>query len=601
MLSSELKTLPQKPGVYQYFDKNDKLLYVGKAKNLKNRVRSYFSFTPSLSPNPKVSPRIASMIRQATHLEYVITPSESDALILENSFIKQLKPKYNILLRDDKTYPYIYVDLNDEFPRFAITRKVIKGSTIKYFGPYHKGSKEILNAIYRKHKLVQKSSCVKGKKACLFYQIKRCEAPCEGKISKEDYAKIVDEAIKDIKNPNSLVQFLSDLMLSCAKNENYEEAANLRDSINTIKDIEIKVEVDLAKIEDFDVVAINSHENFICSVKFSVREGKISSSDFSITTLKSDEEIDINEAYKQSLLLAYPLNSPITVNKVYVNESFSDIKVLEEIISQRSGKKFSIITPKIGEKRKICDIAYQNAKLNILRHIKTYNYNFLEELKRYFEFENLPVSIEAFDNSHLFGQAPVGGMIAYNLNGFNKANYRHMHLNSNNDYDQMKEALTARALRFDKLSPPDLWVLDGGKAILDLASTIIESSGANVDLIAISKEKIDAKAHRSKGAAKDKLYTKFGEFLLPTDDKRLQFFQKIRDESHRFAISFHQKTRQKLSLQSSKLKDLGLSDGKIKKLLGYFGSFDEIYRASFDEISRVTNAQTAQKLQKSKK
>ncbi|STA63196.1 excinuclease ABC subunit C [Campylobacter ureolyticus] len=181
MLINDIKSLPNLPGVYEYFDENGKLLYVGKAKNLKKRVRSYFSFTPKLAPNPRVSLRIQKMINESIHLKYIVTKSEADALILENSFIKQLNPKYNILLRDDKTYPYIYIDLNENFPRFNITRKVIKGSNIKYFGPYFKGSREILETLYMKFKLIQKKGCLKNKKACLFYQINRCLAPCEEK------------------------------------------------------------------------------------------------------------------------------------------------------------------------------------------------------------------------------------------------------------------------------------------------------------------------------------------------------------------------------------------------------------------------------------
>ena len=198
--------------MYQYFDAAGKLLYVGKAKILKNRVKSYFSFTPALAPSPRLSARIAKMIGEAVHLEYIVTPSESDALILENSFIKQLKPKYNILLRDDKTYPYIYVNLDDDFPRFEITRKIVKGKNIRYFGPYFHGAKEILQTLYMQFPLVQKKNCVKGKKACLFHQIGRCAAPCEDKISKQDYARIVQSALTALKNPQKMVPQLQERM-----------------------------------------------------------------------------------------------------------------------------------------------------------------------------------------------------------------------------------------------------------------------------------------------------------------------------------------------------------------------------------------------------
>ncbi|NLK66324.1 MAG: excinuclease ABC subunit UvrC [Campylobacteraceae bacterium] len=618
MLLTEIKSLPDSPGIYEYFDKNGKLLYVGKAKNLKNRVRSYFSFTPSLAPNKRVSPRIYSMLSQTTHLEYITTNSEADALILENSFIKQLNPKYNILLRDDKTYPYIYVDLNEEFPRFEITRKVIKGSNIRYFGPYFKGAKEILEILYSEFKLVQKKNCLREKKACLFHQIGRCHAPCEGKITKKEYEIIVEDAIKAIKNPTSMISSLTESMLFHAENENYEEAANLRDKIELLKEIDVKVEVDLARLEDFEAISINSSNGFVCYVRLGIRDGRVANSSYKVTNLKhfdkningnggensdknssknaEQDRAEMNEIYKQVLLDAFPLNSPIATSRVYIYEEFLDKDLVAEILTQRHGKKFELIVPKIGEKRKICDIAYENARLNISKHLKTHDFEFLRELKEYFKFANLPVSIEAFDNSHMQGSAIVGAMIAYNENGFFKQNYRHAHLTSNNDYDQMRESLTMRAQRFDRISPPDLWVIDGGEALLNLAISIIESSGANTDVIAISKEKVDSKAYRAKGAANDKLYTKEGAFTLSPDDKKLQFFQKLRDEAHRFAISFHRKTKRRDDLEKSKLLNLGLSEGKIKKLINYYGSFEKIHEANFDEISSLIGKIAAKKL-----
>ena len=204
--------------------------------------------------------------------------------------------------------------------------------------------------------------------------------------------------------------------------------------------------------------------------------------------------------------------------------------------------------------------------------------------------------VEAYDNSHLFGEASVGAMVRYEHGEWAKQNYRHMHLSSKNDYDQMRESLTARALRFDKLNPPDLWVIDGGEALLSLACEILASSGANVDVIAISKEKIDAKAHRAKGEAKDKIYTKNGSFSLSTSDKKLQFFQKMRDESHRFVISFHRKTRQKNDMQRSVLRQAGVSEGSIAKLISFYGSFDKISEANLDEVAKITNKSVAAKL-----
>ena len=596
MLIDEIRTLPNEPGVYQYFDAQNRLLYVGKAKILKNRVKSYFKFTPSLAPAEKLSPRISKMISEAVHLEYIVTPSEADALILENSFIKQLKPKYNILLRDDKTYPYIFINLNDDFPRFEITRKVIKGSNIRYFGPYFSGASELLEALYLNFNLVQKKSCIKGKKACLFYQLKRCYAPCEGKISKENYAKIVNEAIAALQNPNLLITRLEELMLNYAKAEDYEQAAATRDKIQTLKNMQTKVEVDLAKLEDFEAYSVACVHDMICAVRFSVQNGKITGVKTDITQAKNAQKDEINEAYKQAILKSFIAGQPIISTKIYVHESFEDSELVEEILNERFGRKFSITCPKIGDKRKICEIATKNAEVSIEKYLKTHDNVLLNEIKEYFNLAHTPYVVEAYDNSHLFGEASVGAMVRYEHGEWAKQNYRHMHLSSKNDYDQMKESLTARALRFDKLSPPDLWVIDGGEVLLNLACEILASSGANVDVIAISKEKIDAKAHRAKGEAKDKIYTKGGSFSLITSDKKLQFFQKMRDESHRFVISFHRKTRQKNDMQRSILKQAGVSEGSIAKLISFYGSFDKISEANLDEVAKITNKSVAEKL-----
>lgn len=600
MLLDEIKSVPMLPGVYEYFDKNGRLLYVGKAKNLKNRIKSYFAFTPTLAPNPKNSLRIQKMISEAVHLEFITTNSEGDALILENSFIKQLHPKYNILLRDDKTYPYIYVDLNDKFPRFELTRKVIKGAKIRYFGPYFRGGKEILNLIYSNYQLAQKKSCLNGKKACIFYQIGRCKAPCEGKISSQDYAKIVLDAIIAIKNPQILISKLSAKMQNLAMNENYEEAAKIRDEITLIRELNLNIEVDLARLEDFEVVAIVAQNSLIAAVRFSIKDGKISAGNVKISRMSGDFEDlahsgEICDIYKQFLLNNF-MGEILDINKIYVYEKFTDIDEVAKILSQKHGKKIEIIAPKTGDKRNICDIAYQNGEISIKKYKNVEKFDILREIKEYFKLENLPINIEGFDNSQLFGSAIVGAMVSYSENGFNKNNYRHFHLQSPDDYGQMKQMLSERAKRFDKLSPPDLWVIDGGKALFDLANLIVQSSGANIDIIAIAKEKIDAKAHRAKGGAKDKIYTKFGEFLLPQNDKKLQFIQKIRDEAHRFVITFHQNVRKKRDLQSSKLRNLGVSEGSIAKLINYFGTFDEIYKSDYETIAKITNTKVADKL-----
>ena len=349
-------------------------------------------------------------------------------------------------------------------------------------------------------------------------------------------------------------------------------------------------------MEDFEAYAVVSAKNMLCAARFSVQGGKINGVKTTVAALKDGDEDSINEAYRHVILESFPQDQPVITSKIYVFEEFEDAALVEEILNERHGRKFSISRPKIGEKRKICEIAAKNAEVSIDKYLKTHDDAILELIAEYFSLSHVPYVIEAFDNSHLFGEAAVGAMVRWSHGAWDKDGYRRMHLTAKNDYDQMRQMLTARALRFDKLSPPDLWVIDGGEALLNLALEILASSGANVDVIAISKEKIDAKAHRAKGAAKDKIYTQKGKFTLNADDKKLQFFQRLRDEAHRFAISFHQKSKRKLDLQSSKLLSLGVSKGSLKKLLDFYGDFESIYAASFDEIRSLTNIQTAEKI-----
>ncbi len=291
----KIKNLPSSAGVYQYFDSNGKLLYVGKAKNLKNRVKSYWRFTPSLHPNPNQSPRILKMLSQTTNLEYIVVSSNEDALILENSLIKQLKPKYNILLRDDKTYPYIYIDESVDYPRFEITRKVIKGKNISYYGPFPTGGKALLDSIYEIYPLVQKKSCIKDKKACLFYQIKKCLAPCEGKVTKEEYAKIIQDVKEAINRRKIITDKLESKMYEYANAQRFEEAAKLRDKIVAIKELSISSDIDIANNLNVDIFAIVSGDSRGVIVRIFMRDGKIISSSHSY--FRNTQNYDINEAY----------------------------------------------------------------------------------------------------------------------------------------------------------------------------------------------------------------------------------------------------------------------------------------------------------------
>ena len=590
-LKETISQLPDSPGIYQYFDKNGRLLYIGKAKNLANRVKSYWLFTPELHPNTNLSTRITKMLEQTTSLEYIVVNSEHDALILENSLIKQLHPKYNILLRDDKTYPYIYIDNAQPYPRFDITRKIIKSDTITYYGPYSVGARDILNSVYEIAKLVQKKGCLKSKKLCLYHQIDKCLGPCELPISKERYQQEVDLATKLIKNKKLLLQELQKKMEFYAEDLRFEEAAELRDRMEKISRSEIKSEIDFASNENFDIFALAHHESRAVIVRIFMRHGKIISS--SHDTINLREGFDANELYSRALLDFYKDEKPPIIAPILIAEKFEDLELIEAHLSRVFEKKANISVPQRGKKKDLITLAQLNAKELLKKESKQKDFKTLFEIQELCELEKTPYRVEVFDNSHMAGVATVGAMIVYDNGKFDKKSYRSYHLQAKDEYAQMKETLSRRVESFGKNPPPDLWILDGGATLLQLALDILESFGVTLDVIAISKEKVDAKAHRAKGKAKDIIYTKENVFRLKESDKRLQWVQNLRDEAHRSAITFHKKTKLKLDQESKLLSLHGISAAKVQKLLNHFGTFEELKKLTVEEISEVLSQKDA--------
>jgi excinuclease ABC subunit C len=589
-LKEDIQQLPPSAGIYQYFDKDGRLLYIGKAKNLANRVKNYWLFSPNLRPNPNLSRRIIKMLQETTTLNYIVVNSEHDALILENSLIKQLNPKYNILLRDDKTYPYIYIDNSQKYPRFEITRKIIKSSDITYYGPYSVGARDILNSLYELTQLVQKKGSISSKKLCLYHQIGQCLGPCELPISKERYAQEVQKATQLIKNKSLLIKELEQKMLFYAESMRFEEAAQLRDRIERIARSEIKSEIDFASSENFDIFAVAKSQKSAALVRIFMRHGKIISS--AHDTIHLPEGYDANSIYSQAILDFYKDQKPPVVAPILVAEDFEDRELIENYLTKIFQKKATIALPKRGRKKDLINLALLNAQ-ELLKKEKTEDDSILQEVAKLCQLQKIPYRVEVFDNSHMAGVATVGAMAVYENSKFDKKSYRTYHLEAKDEYGQMRETLSRRVASFEKNPPPDLWVLDGGATLLKLALEILDSNGVNLDVIAISKEKVDAKAHRAKGKAKDIIYTKEDIFRLKESDKRLQWIQRLRDEAHRLAISFHKKTKLKLDQESKLLSLNGISTAKIEKLLKIYGTFEAIKELSVEEISTVLNKKDA--------
>ncbi|WP_080542634.1 excinuclease ABC subunit UvrC, partial [Helicobacter pullorum] len=505
--------------------------------------------------------------------------------------IKQLKPKYNILLRDDKTYPYLCVDISEDYPRILLTRKVFKSQSIHYFGPYSSGGRDLLDSLYETFPLAQKESCLKGKKACLFYQIKRCLAPCEGKISKEDYRKILEQALECIQNPKKILAILDKKMQFLSENLRFEEAMVLRDRIAKIKQISPLSGVDFARMEDLDIFALEIEGNKGVLVKFFVRGGRVVSSASNV--IKSQYELNIEEIYTQSLINYYSGEILIKPKQILIPYDLKEKKdELEQFLYQKLHKKIPIHCPKSGDKKQLCNLALKNAKESLNLNL-TASEEILLDIQKLFGLQNMPYRIEIFDTSHHRGKQCVGAMVVYDER-FIKESYRHYLLEGSDEYLQMKEMLQRRIEKFKEEVPPDLWVLDGGVGQINLAKDLLNSAGVNLEVVGISKEKLDSKAHRAKGAALDILRDEKGqEYRLKSSDKRLQFLQKLRDEAHRFAITFHQKQKQKTMQQSKVLEVKGVGKAIQKRLLAYFGSFEGIKKASLDELEKVLSKKLA--------
>ena len=590
-LEQTIKQLPSSAGIYQYFDKDENLLYIGKAKNLSNRVKSYFNFTPSLKANPRLSTRIVKMITQTQSMNYIVVNSEHDALILENSLIKQLNPKYNILLRDDKTYPYIYIDNSSEYPRFEITRKVIKSANITYYGPYSIGARDILDSLYEICKLVQKKGSLKLKKICLYHQIDKCLAPCELPVSKERYKREIDEATELILNKKNLINKLRTKMEFYSEELRFEEALELRDRIDRISRSEIKSEIDFASNENYDIFVLQNSQTRAVVVRIFMRNGKIISSTHDYIQL--NEGYDEDELYSRVLMEFYANNKPPIVAPILVAKKFENLQIIQNYLSDIFEKKADIKVPLRGDKKHLIDLALLNANELLKKDKKDDSTKLLQELKELLKLNRIPLRAEVFDNSHMSGEATVGAMIVYENGMFDKKSYRTYHLEAKDEYAQMRETLTRRVESFSKNSPPDLWIIDGGTTLLKLAREILDSSGVFIDVIAISKEKIDAKSHRAKGKANDIIHTIDESFTLKNSDKRLQWTQNLRDEAHRSAITFHKKTKLKLDKESTLLTLKGISQAKIIKLLKHFGTFQELKKTTLEDISEVLNLKDA--------
>lgn len=581
--------LPENFGVYQFFDENSTLLYVGKAKNLKKRVKSYFE--AGVRPKNTLNTRLQNMVARIADIKFIIVNSEHDALILENSLIKQLKPRYNILLRDDKTYPYIFLDLSADFPVPQITRKPLNSRDMRCFGPFPSGARELLASLFDILPLVQKTSCVRAKKACIFHQIQKCPAPCEKKITKIAYQKTVAEMMWLLENKTALMKILKEKMLKCAENMLFEEAQILKNRMEKISAMTKFSHITHARALNLDIFALSNLSNKISLFKLFMRNGKICGSDFTLINLQ--HEAPMHEIYENFLLNFYKQPSPSPPDEILLDFLPENLQIIQDLIAQNQQKRIQILKPQRGFKANLIKIARENANEIMSQKIsQNADQNaLLDAIRTEFSLIETPFAIEIFDTSHHGFDFITGALVAYENGDFVRENYRRYHLTGISETEQMTQILKRRIQSFAKNAPPNLWVLDGGKAHVMLAKKLLGEAKISLDVLAISKEKIKTPAQilharRAKGASFDVIYSDKEIFKLNPRDKKLQFFQRLRDEAHRFAIKFHREQK----IKAIRTEFLGYSAAQVQKLLNFYGSFENIMLAnekSPDEIAQI--------------
>lgn len=592
-LQDKIKTLPTKPGVYQFKNKNDRVIYVGKAKNLRNRVRSYFQKNLS-------QPKTVSMIRNTSDLELVITDSEIEALVLENNLIKELKPRYNVNLRDDKSFPFIKVT-NEPYPRVFPTRRVVRDGS-KYFGPYTdvksmRSSLRMINQIFKirscKYDINDKSIAEKKYKICLDYHIKKCDGPCEGLVSEEEYNDMVSEVVKLLKGKtDDLIKELNEKMERSVANLEFEKAAELRDKLSQLKVISSKQKVVSDDFEDRDIIAI-AHESkdASCSV-FTVRNGKFIGKKQLRLSIEENEEL--SEIYSAAIKFYY--TDQVEVPQEIVTEvEPGDAELLKEWLQKKTDKKIKFVHPQRGNLAKLLKMCKENASLQLkeiqLQKIKKLgNVPYpVSALQRDLRLEKLPLKIECFDISNIQGSDAVASMVVFEKGKPKKSLYRKFIIKTvtgPDDFGSMREVIRRRytKLKDDKEPFPDLIIVDGGKGQLSSAVNELKELG-------FSEFKIIGLAKR----LEEVFFPGNSEpESIPKTSSGLKLLQQIRDEAHRFAITFHRQRRSRRIINTELTEIKGIGSKTAQKLLKEIGSLEKIKSASIDDLMEAVGKQKAE-------
>lgn len=594
----QLKILPDKPGVYIMKNSLGEVIYVGKAKVLKNRVRQYFQNSKNHSK------KVRAMVKNIAEFEYIVTDSEMEALILECNLIKKYSPRYNIALKDDKFYPFIKITTNEDFPRVYVTRNFAKDGN-RYFGPYTNGTAvyEVMGLIKKLFPLrTCKKAIVEGgepTRACLNYHINLCKAPCAGYISKAEYWEMIDEIINILNGTDtSIIKNLKLEMEKAAEELEFEKAAKIRDRILAIELISEKQKMFTVKEGDEDFIDLYTDEKDGCAQVFFVREGKVTGREhFMIENISDDP---VKEVISSFIASFYGGTAQIP-KTIYVPEEIEDQELIEKFLTEKRGSKVWIKVPKKGDKKNLLDMVRNNAKIMLdqfkekMVEEKELNKSALTELADVLGLDSLPARIEAYDISNIQGVDSVGTMVVFENGKAKNSDYRRFKIKSvkgPNDYESMREILSRRFshgleevnkikernLEYSKgkfCIFPDLIMMDGGKGQVNIALEVLKDFGIEIPVCGLVKDH----KHRTRG-----IIFNNEEILIRRGSGLMNLITRVQDEVHRYAITYHRSLRDKRTLHSI-LEDIPrIGEKRRRNLLMKFGSIDNIKKASMEEL-----------------
>ncbi len=605
-IEEELKKLPAKPGVYLMHNAQDEIIYVGKAIRLKNRVRQYFQDSRNLTP------KIARMVSHIARFEYIITDSELEALVLECNLIKEYRPKYNTMLTDDKTYPYIKVTTGEAYPRILFSR-LMKKDKSKYFGPYTsagavKDTIELLRKIYKIrscHRNLPKDIGIG--RPCLYYHIGQCEAPCQGLISQEDYQKQMHQVLQFLGgNYEPVIQMLTDKMMEASEAMAYEKAMEYRDLIRSIQQITEKQKVTSSQMEDKDVIGLARAGNEAVVQVFFIRNGRLIGRDhYYLTGVESESRTSVLTSFVKQ----FYGESPFVPRELMLPETIEDSDIILRWLSEKRGQKVVLRVPKKGQKERLVELANKNA-LNILNKdsekLKREEARTVGAVRELADLLGLPLltRMEAYDISNISGFEKVGSMVVYEKGKPKRSAYRKFKIRDiqgQDDYHSLEEVLTRRFTHGQKEQReleekhmdaamgsfslfPDLILMDGGKGQVHIAQKVLMELGLDIPVCGMVKDDF----HRTRG-----IYFDDEEIGIDRTSEAFRLVTRIQDEAHRFAIEYHRSLRSKSQVHSI-LEDIpGIGETRRKALMRHYGDIQKIREASVEELKQVPSMNEA--------